>query len=249
MHARTQGPGGAFPVLLLHGWLADAHVWDAVARDLARDFRVVTPDLRGAGRSRAAAGPFRLERFAADCSDLVRAIALDPALVVGHSMGAAIAERFAIDDPAAVEALALVNPTPPSGVRFPPHLTAMFHALPGAPERILAWLRRLTVEPLGTETERDLLRAALAIEPGAAREAFEAWSGADFGAEAATIEQPVFVLAGEADRALPPGLLAREIVAPLARARLEVVAGAGHYLPLERPELIVERVRTLIDSL
>jgi pimeloyl-ACP methyl ester carboxylesterase len=138
------GPRGGMPILLLHGWQGAGAVWTPIVERLAARYRTIAVDLRGFGESNAAPGPYRVETFSDDLSALVASLDLDPMVVVGHSMGAAIAQRFAIDRPDAVEGLVLVAPVPASGVPFSPRVDAMFRATAGNMENANAWLSALT---------------------------------------------------------------------------------------------------------
>jgi myxalamid-type polyketide synthase MxaB len=107
------GPEDGTPVLLLHGLLDQALVWDEVAFHLVRrGCRVLAPDLRGHGLS-AHAGPggsYHLPDFVADLDALVRQMALDNLVVVGHSLGAVIAAHLAAARPERIGRLVLVEP-------------------------------------------------------------------------------------------------------------------------------------------
>jgi pimeloyl-ACP methyl ester carboxylesterase len=65
-------------------------------------------------------------------------------------------------------------------------------------------------------------------------ESFEAWTGARFTGELGNISAPTLVVATD-DPFLPPAFLRQAVVEPIARARLAVLPGPGHYLPVEQP--------------
>jgi pimeloyl-ACP methyl ester carboxylesterase len=102
--------GGDGPtVMLLHGWMASADLnWWAVY-DAVRDagYRVLAIDHRGHGRGLRPLTPFRLVDCAADTAAALRALEAAPALVVGYSMGGAIAQLVARDHPDVVRGLVL----------------------------------------------------------------------------------------------------------------------------------------------
>src|SRR6204780_4796475 len=94
------GDGDGRPVLvLLHGWLVTADLnWHAAYGPLHEaGYRVLAPDHRGHGRGLRPLVPFRLADCAADCAGILRTLKLAPALIVGYSMGGAIAQRIARD--------------------------------------------------------------------------------------------------------------------------------------------------------
>src|SRR5687768_13405756 len=83
----AKGPRRAPTVALLHGLGATAALnWDPVIPALARQYRVIAPDLRGHGRGLRCGGRFRLDDCADDVAALIDATAAGPALVVGYSM-------------------------------------------------------------------------------------------------------------------------------------------------------------------
>ncbi len=243
------GPPGTLPLLLVHGWQADARIWGPLSGILAARYRVVAPDLRGAGGSNRASGPYTLEQFAADLGDLVDVLGLDPVVVVGHSMGGAIAQRFAIERPEAVEGLVLVAAVPASGVPFPPKVIDFFRGTCGNPEQTALWLKGLTFRELDPD-DAQLLRAAAATVPAeAALESFESWQAADFADEAATIETPTLVLAPSDDRPMTPEFLRERIADVIAGSNFEILAECGHYAPIDRPVELAAAIESFIEDL
>ena len=93
----TGGHGPA--VMLLHGWMATADMnWCGAYDDLAAaGYRVLAIDHRGHGRGLRSAAPFRLVDCAGDAAAALRALEVAPALVIGYSMGGAIAQLMARD--------------------------------------------------------------------------------------------------------------------------------------------------------
>ncbi len=96
-------------VMLLHGWIASADLnWYGAYGDLVKaGYRVLAPDHRGHGRGLRPLVPFRLVDCAADAAALLRTLGLAPAVVVGYSMGGAIAQLVARDHPDVVSGLVL----------------------------------------------------------------------------------------------------------------------------------------------
>ncbi len=83
-------------MLLLHGWMATASLnWYGSLEFLGRSFHVVAPDLRGHGREGRGAPRFTVNGCADDLAALINELSIGPAIVVGYSMGGAIAQVLA----------------------------------------------------------------------------------------------------------------------------------------------------------
>lgn len=113
--------GAGRPVLAFHGISASHVSWRAVARALGPDRTFLAPDLRGRGGSRGLIGPFGMAQHALDGVDVLDANGIEgPVDIVGHSMGAFVAMRFAEGFPGRVRSITLVDggiPLPlPAGI-------------------------------------------------------------------------------------------------------------------------------------
>jgi lipase len=114
--AAWQGTGS--PVLAIHGITSSSRSWPFLAQALGRP--VFAPDLRGRGRSNHLPGPVGMAAHAEDCAAVLREVAGEPTVVVGHSMGGFVATVLAARHPDLVRALVLVD----GGLPFPPADTA-----------------------------------------------------------------------------------------------------------------------------
>jgi len=101
--------GSGPPVVLIHGMLNASSHWHAVARSLADRYTVVAPDLIGHGDSAAPRGDYSLGAHAASIRDLLAAIGIDRATIVGHSLGGGVAMQFFYQFPQRVERLVLIS--------------------------------------------------------------------------------------------------------------------------------------------
>lgn len=110
---RADGP----PLLLLHGFPQTHAIWHRVARRLADRYRLVMPDLRGYGDSSKPEGgadhaQYSKRAMAQDMVELMGSLGHARFAVCGHDRGGRVAHRLALDHPAAVRALALVDIAP-----------------------------------------------------------------------------------------------------------------------------------------
>jgi pimeloyl-ACP methyl ester carboxylesterase len=101
--------GSGPPVVLIHGMLNSSSHWRSVALSLASDYTVIAPDLIGHGDSAAPRGDYSLGAHAASIRDLLAAIGVDRATIVGHSLGGGVAMQFFYQFPQRVERLVLIS--------------------------------------------------------------------------------------------------------------------------------------------
>ncbi|QFU90836.1 alpha/beta fold hydrolase [Amycolatopsis sp. YIM 10] len=105
--------GDGPPVLLLHGYPQTHLIWHHVAPALADEFTVVLADLRGYGDSaKPAGGDYAKRAMAGDQVGLMRRLGFDRFAVAGHDRGGRVGHRMALDHPAAVSRLAVLDIVP-----------------------------------------------------------------------------------------------------------------------------------------
>ncbi|MBD8499399.1 alpha/beta fold hydrolase [Paenibacillus arenosi] len=97
LHIGDSGKGEA--VILLHGFCGNKQYWSDVVPHLQQQYRVITPDLRGHGKSTAPKGAYTIEQMADDIIVLADKLKLDKFVLLGHSLGGyvtlSVAQRFA----------------------------------------------------------------------------------------------------------------------------------------------------------
>ena len=241
LHVRESGPKDAPAVLLLHGFGASLHTWDAWAQGLTASHRVIRIDLPGSGLSEPdPAGSYTDARSIQMLVALMDELGLDRASVVGHSIGGRIAWTFAALHPERIDRLVLVAPDGFASPGFeygqpaevPAALGLMRYALPKA-------LLRMNLKP--AYGNPDFLTDALTtryhdlmLAPGARDAMFKRLQQTtltDPVPVLASIRAPTLLLWGEAD-AMIPFANAKDYQKALPGSRLVSFAGVGH-LPQE----------------
>jgi len=108
---QDEGDGGAEgePLVLIMGLGTDISEWDGVIRWLAKKYRVLAFDNRGAGRSDKPDIPYSIEMMADDTEKLMRVLGIEQANILGVSMGGRIALALALQYPTSVKKLVLVS--------------------------------------------------------------------------------------------------------------------------------------------
>lgn len=120
-------------LVFIHGFLDGAGAWDDVVAALGeRAANAVCLDLPGMGERVDEDGPYSLDSFAEDVAKQV-GVLNRPVIIVGHSMGAQIAELAAGKLGSQVRALALLTPVPLGGTGLPDQVMQTFYALGGTP--------------------------------------------------------------------------------------------------------------------
>src|SRR3954468_9506480 len=109
-HRVSYRQGGSGPaLLLLHGVTNSSATWEGVAPALAEHFPLIAPDLLGPGESATPRGDYSLGAHASGARDVMTALGIERATVVGHSLGGGIAMQFAYQFPERCERLVLVS--------------------------------------------------------------------------------------------------------------------------------------------
>ena len=253
-HVQEAGEGPV--LLLLHGTGAATHSWRDILPEATKSFRVIAPDLPGHGFTTGRpAGGLSLPAIARALMPLLGELDALPALIVGHSAGAAVALRLVLDGatPNGVVALApallpfpgiaqqlfpamakllFVNP-------FAPHVFAGIARQPGAVERFLTRSTGSTIDAAGIAAYARLFGTA--AHCGGAIGMMADWDLVALKAALPSIALPVLILHGDRDTAIPVSA-ARESAAMLPDAHVEVWPGTGHLLHEERPAETVARL-------
>jgi pimeloyl-ACP methyl ester carboxylesterase len=247
----TDDGSGDPALLFVHGFACDSHDWSWQLPHFQEKRRVVAVDLRGHGRSSAPDRGYGAVDLAGDVAALLRQLAVDPVIAVGHSLGASVVSALAIEHPDLITGLVCVDPAyliPDDmgaytgelleAVRSSdpvPIVGQIFGAMesPGLPAALHGWhLRRAAGTP------DHVLRQALESQLGN----MTLYSQSVDYLSRRTC--PVLAFYADPDRApLERPLLGDD------RSRLVTWEGAGHWLHQERPTEFNALVETWLASL
>ena len=273
IHARVGGSGP--PVLLLHGYPQTHAIWHRVAPRLAERFTVVLADLRGYGDSEKPASaadhaPYAKRAMARDQVEVMEALGFEAFHLVGHDRGGRVGHRLALDHPARVKTLTVLDIAPTrhmyekGGFDFARayyHWYFLVQPEP-LPERLIGadpefFLRdklgrgRAGLAPFAPAALAEYLRCFR--DPAAIHalcEDYRAAAGIDLeddrADEAARVEAPLLALWGE------HGVVHRcfDVLAAW-RERARSVSGrplaCGHYIPEEAPDALLAALVPHLD--
>jgi len=255
------------PVLLLHGLGDEADTWRHVLPSIADDFRVIAPDLPGFGRSGKVERKYTIQFFIDSMLELLDHLSVSSVVLVGHSMGALIAQTIVLEHPELVERLILISGSLVSREnRFDPGL--LLFLIPGLGELMYNRLRKdpqaayRTLEPYYnrledlSQADRDFLyqRVNERVWSDGQRRAFLStlrdlvtWIPSQQKGLPARLggwKIPTTVIWGENDR-INSVANANALIEMLPSARLVTVPDAGHNLQQEKPEVVAKAIINL----
>jgi pimeloyl-ACP methyl ester carboxylesterase len=254
-------------LILLHGYAETSEVWNDMAVDLAREFRVIAIDQRGYGQSsRVPDHDYSRSRQIEDLEAIIEQLGLRSVTLVGHSMGGANAICYASEHPEMVTALIVIETAPEvlrSGIETVRRLMATgeeFSSLEQAVEAFRPYLPYASVEQL----ERRV-RASFTVnddgmyiwdfdpafrdpsvrppdpDPGQRRVA-DLWDYAD------RIQCPTMIVRGAETDMLTPEAIQR-LHRRIAGSRVSLIEDAGHHVPTDQPASLALNVREFLQSI
>jgi pimeloyl-ACP methyl ester carboxylesterase len=248
MATSVHGPGteiafrrqreGERAIVLVHGFLDDQHVWEKVVGELKTPgFETVQLDLAGCGERAGASGPFTYERFVADVGVVVDAVG-KPFVIVGHSMGAPIAELVAAARPRQALGLVLLNPMPIDGMRLPYEAVEPFRWLGGNPLAQRGVRRQLAAGLSDADLDR-LVESGSLVRPEVVPALVDCWkSGLPGVADKSAFSGPVMILLGSDDGLVTAELASASVSPRFASVKTVAIDGAGHWPHVERPSAV-----------
>lgn len=241
----TSAGSGARTVIFVHGWTCDDSSWSAQTPAIGRQYRVITLDLPGHGRSgMPASGRFSMELFAR-AIEAVRAEAkVDRAVLVGHSMGTPVIRAYALMYPERVSALVLVDglvQVPGGAGRGLPAAALMGEAgLKAREAMVRSMFSAATSAPLQQQILKMMLGASEATAAGAMT---ATWDNSQWKGDPVKVP----VLAVYADRS---GLANRDGMKQIyPTADYHEIPGTGHFLMMEKPDEFNRLLTTFLATL
>jgi len=247
-----EATGEGDPVLLIQGLGYTSEMWHRVVPALAGEFRVVTLDNRGVGRSDVPPGPYSVPMMATDAAAVLDAAGVESAHVYGTSMGGSIAQQLAIQSPERVRSLVLTA-TYCGGPSFVPVDLETYEMLAKratmAPEDGIRLMVPFIYDA-GTPAERieEDLAIRLRTYPtpegylGQLAATMSPWDGSEAIRE---LRIPVLVMHGESDRLVNPAN-SPVIASRIPGARLVVLPNASHIYTTDQPEAANEEALSFL---
>jgi pimeloyl-ACP methyl ester carboxylesterase len=248
--------GGGMPIVLLHGFPLSSAIWHEQQRALTGLYRVITPDLRGHGKSIAPAGIYTMDVLAGDVLALLDRLEVETCVLMGHSMGGYVALALYQMQPDRFTALGLISTQANADTdeaRQGRAETVERVLLSGQGSRTLADLMLPRLFSTAAEPDAELYEEVQKIIMGTSVTAIVGSlkgmaARPDSMAAIAEIQKPVLVLNGDHDVTIPPERSeAMSAVIPLVTHI--VIEDAGHLPMMEQPGATTEAIKTFLGTL
>ncbi|MBP1871192.1 pimeloyl-ACP methyl ester carboxylesterase [Ensifer adhaerens] len=263
LHVRIGGSGKA--VVLLHGYGETGDMWVPLAADLARDHRVIVPDLRGMGLSQKPATGYDKKTEAQDIAGVLDALKVDKVDVVAHDIGNMVGYAFAAQYPDRTTKLVLMDAPLPGVGPWDEILKSplLWHFRFGGPdmERLVAGRERIYLDRFWNEFSADPKKwseasrqhyAKLYAQPGAMRAGFAQFAAFDQDVidnqgflKKGKLGMPVLAVGGEKSFGPTMAVVARAAADNVTEV---VIPASGHWLMEEQPEATVKAIRSFLDA-
>lgn len=257
--------GKGEPVILLHGYAENSHMWRPLIAELAKTHTVIAPDLRGFGQSSKPEGGYDKKTMAQDVHALAISLGFNREQVVGHDIGLMVAYAYAAQYPDEVQRIVLMDAFLP-GVGDWKTVWLLrdlwhFHFYGETPLKLVAGRERIYFEHFWndfaadprhsvSEADREFYTKAYA-QPGAMRAGFEVFhafsqDADDFAKFAQTkLTMLMLVLTGEkasGEFLIQQGRLVDNNVEGI------VIQGSGHWLMEEAPEQVIPKLLAFLNQ-
>ena len=263
LHYLVAGNGN--PVILLHGYAQNSHMWRPLMLQLAKSHTVIAPDLRGFGQSSKPMTGYDKKTMAQDVHALAQALGYQHEVVVGHDIGLMVAYAYAAQYPNEVDRIVLMDAFLP-GVGDWTTVWLLrdlwhFHFYGETPLKLVAGRERIYFEHFWndfaadpkhsvSETDRRFYARSYA-QPGAMRAGFEVFrsfeqDAKDFADLARTkLTTPMLVLTGEKASGTTLIDQTRLVANDVAGT---VVKGSGHWLMEEAPQQVIPALVAFLED-
>jgi pimeloyl-ACP methyl ester carboxylesterase len=263
LHYLAAGKGE--PIILLHGYAENSHMWLPLLAELAKTNAVIAPDLRGFGQSAKPPQGYDKKTMARDIHGLAASLGFKRVRIAGHDIGLMVAYAYAAQYPAEVERIALMDAFLPGVGNWENvwllHDKWHFNFYGETPLKLVAGRERIYFEHFWNDfaadrkksvSERDRrIYAKAYARPGAMRAGFEVFKafeqdGKDFaGFAKIKLTMPMLVLTGEkasGEFLIQQGRLVADDVEGV------IIKGSGHWLIDEAPTQVIPKLVSFLSK-
>ena len=239
-------------VLFLHGFAGSCYSFDQIIPLLPGSFHTLTYTQRGHGDASQPPGGYRLQDFASDAKGLLDLFGLQQAVVLGHSMGAAVAMKFALDYPDLTLGLVLAGSGLPKqgdkNVQNFWETTVSKLEDPLDPVFVRSFIENTIARPIPAAAFEKLVRDALKVPAHVWKEAYKNRMNEDFTSEIRKIQAPTLIIWGDRDKKTSRNEQ-EALLNGIPNSRLLVYQGTGHEPHYEEPERFASNLVTFVEDI
>ena len=242
--------GEGFPVVLVHGLGGTSNTFQPLLPALG-GFRVVRPDLPGAGRSPLPQDEITIAFLATTLIAAARTLGIAKAHFVGHSMGTILCQRIAADEPELVASLTLFGAItePPPGARagLPVRAkTARFEGMDAIADQVAQDSLSASTRSGNPAAVAFVRESLMRQDPEGYARHCEALAAAE-AVDGRRIGVPTLLLTGDADPVAPAGM-AQMLADRIKGARLSILDRCGHWPTIEKPAESNQKMRDFLKQ-
>jgi len=244
---------GQPPMVFLHPLPFDHRIWTQQIFEFSFNHKVFALDFPGLGYSKLASRPRTISSLSDDLNNLMKIEGIDQAVVVGLSLGGAVAQQFALKYPDKVGALILAGTSCSYGAdeiqkKFSDRVSQYRSADAGehyANNLKILFSSKFAESEQGKSIIRNYISFSTRIDFGSVARLFSALLSFDIEEEIGSIKVPTLVIAGDEDRAFSDS---KKISEKIPNAKFFPIHGAGHIVCYEKPELFNSAITEFLDS-
>lgn len=245
-----QGDPAGVPMIFLHGYTDSWHSFEGLLPHLPASIHAFALSQRGHGDADRPATGYRFQDFAADLAAFIDTLELEAAVIVGHSMGSSIAQRFGLDYPGRTLGLVLIGSATTWRNPVVWELGDVVSTLtdPIDPGFVREFQESTLAQPVPQAFLETVLQESLKVPARVWKAAFEAHVEADYSPELGKVRVPTLIVWGDQD-AIHPRSEQEALAAAIAGAQLLIYPGVGHALHWEEPERFAADLVAFIENL
>jgi 3-oxoadipate enol-lactonase len=251
----TKGNPQKPSLLFVHGFPYDHHMWDKIVDELSKDYYCVSFDIRGLGSSDAGDGQYTMEIFSDDLFSIIDQKELNNPVLCGLSMGGYISLRAVERNQNKFKALILLDTkseadTNQNKLKRAQAINIINNKGLDAflQEFIPTCFAEESIKELGEDYEAVFNRSRKYSPAGVKGCLLAMAARTDTTESLDKIEIPVLVICGEKDKLTPPETM-EEMSRKIKNSRFAVIGRSGHMTPIERPDAVLEHMKTFLKSL
>ena len=248
LFSREKGQGK--PVLLIHGFPFHQEIWDGYVERLSDEFRVITIDLPGFGKSEPLKSPFTLEQVANTLLDFLRKNDLKKVNIVGHSLGGYVALAMVKDSPELFASLVLFHSTAyadSAEKRAARSKSVEFVQRNGALPFTSGFIPPLFFNPIHPAIERVKKIASEATSQSVIGYTLAMKDRPDHSKTLEVFKNPTLFLAGKNDPGIPVDSIIKQ-AAHCQKGEIQIFENVSHMGMLEKPEATASKIKDFLSK-